>query len=469
HLQFAENQKHATWALGVYKAVEQGLADFLLDNIDLTKFLFIGMFALAAAIAAMDADHIALRLPRNRAEWRLSQGVQFVINGLMVLSLNAYMGRLAQSPGSEANIVLQYAWAGVFGLFMIINAFRFVYVPERMRAGSLALASGLVVPLYCTMGFIAMSYFFFVDGYSSGLAIYFGMMSNLSSMFINIGLYVLVGMMLKQTRVPELLLNLVKPFNLPAPLLASVIIFATAFPTAFTGASGIFILAVGGVVYDELRRAGAGRQLSLATTAMSGSLGVVLNPCLLIVVVAALNKEVTTTEMYGWGFWVFIMSATLFSFVVCKTEGNWRPRPAPGAFRAAVMELRPLLPYALTATAVILAIWAILGLQFNEYSAPLILPLVMLALVALDAGRNSRDEGQSRTSAFFSRSTAAASDSAVHIGALLALIGFSICLGGILERSDIVHALFPEDLTSPWIAMLVIVVMLTVIGMVMDP
>ena len=67
------------------------------------------------------------------------------------------------------------------------------------------------------------------------------------------------------------------------------------------------------------------------------------------------------------------------------------------------------------------------------------------------------------------RSTAAASDSAVHIGALLGLIGFSICLGGILERSDIVHALFPESLTSPWIAMLVIVVMLTVIGMVMDP
>ena len=83
-----------------------------------------------------------------------------------------------------------------------------------------------------TMGFIAMSYFFFVDGYSSGLAIYFGMMSNLSSMFINIGLYVLVGMVLKQTRLPELLLNVIKPYQLPAPMLASVIIFATAFPTA---------------------------------------------------------------------------------------------------------------------------------------------------------------------------------------------------------------------------------------------
>ncbi|AHI28406.1 TRAP transporter large permease subunit [Marinobacter similis] len=466
---YEQNLKHATPALGAFKAVEQGLATFLLDNIELTKYLFIAMFALAAAIAAMDADHIALRLPRNRAEWRLSQGAQFAVNGLMVTSLNSYLGKLASSPGSEGTVSLQYAWAGVFGLFMVINAVRFVNVPDRLRRGSLALSSGLVTPLYCVMGLIAMSYFFFVDGYASGLAIYFGMMSNLSSMFINIGLYVLVGMILKQTRLPELLLNTIKPFNLPAPMLASVIIFATAFPTAFTGASGIFILAVGGVVYDELRRAGAGRQLSLATTAMSGSLGVVLNPCLLIVVIAALNKEVTTTEMYGWGFWVFIMSATLFSLIVCKTQGNWRPRPAPGAFRAAVRQTRPLLPYVIVAALVVVTVWIILGLEFNEYSAPLILPLVMLALVLLDSGKDSRDESESRFQAFWNRSTAAASDSAVHIGALLALIGFSICLGGILERSDIVHALFPESLTSPWIAMLVIVVMLTLIGMVMDP
>ncbi|MDO3720450.1 TRAP transporter large permease subunit [Marinobacter sp. chi1] len=466
---YEQNLKLATPALGAFKAVEQGLADFLLGNIELTKYLFIAMFAMAAAIAALDADHIALRLPRNRAEWRLSQGGQFLVNGLMVGSLYAYLGKLADSPGVDRTVDLQMAWAGVFALFMVINAVRFLNVPERMKPGRLSLSSGLVLPLYCGMGLIAMGYFFLVDGYASGLAIYFGMMSNLSSMFINIGLYVLVGMVLKQTRLPELLLNVIKPYHLPAPLLASVIIFATAFPTAFTGASGIFILAVGGVVYDELRRSGAGRQLSLATTAMSGSLGVVLNPCLLIVVIAALNKEVTTTEMYGWGVWVFLMSATLFSIIVCKTQGNWRPRPAPGAFRASIGELRPLLPYVAVGALVIFAIWGILGLNFNEYSAPMILPLVMLALVFLDAGRDTRSEGESRFQAFWSRSTAAASDSAVHIGALLCLIGFSICLGGILERSDIVHALFPDNLTSPWLAMLVIVVMLTVIGMVMDP
>lgn len=469
HKVYQNNIAQATPALGVFKTVEQGLATFLLENIDLTKYLFIAIFAMAAAVAAFNTEHIALRLPRNRSEWRFSQAVQFIVNGLMVFSMNAYLGRLASSPGSDSTIALQYAWTGVFGLLMVINAVRFLHAPKHMRAGGLAFSSGLVLPLYCVMGLIAMSYFFFVDGYSSGLAIYFGMMSNLSSMFINIGLYVLVGMVLKQTRLPELLFNVIKPYNLPAPMMASVIIFATAFPTAFTGASGIFILAVGGVVYDELRRSGAGRQLALATTAMSGSLGVVLNPCLLIVVVAALNKEVTTTEMYGWGFWVFMMSATLFSLIVCKTEGNWRPRPGPGALKASLHQLRPLLPYVALAAAVIFGIYIVLGLSFNEYSAPMILPLVMLALVFLDASRDSRGDDETRLKAFWGRSCAAASDSAVHIGALLALIGFSICLGGILERSDIIQDLFPEDLTSPWIAMLVIVVMLTAIGMVMDP
>lgn len=469
HEHFKLNQQSITPALTVFKTVEQSIADFLLDNIDLTKFLFLGLFALAAMISAFDTDHIALRLPRNRSEWRFSQLAQFVVNGLMVLSLLSYAGRLASTPSSDAHLLLEYTWSVVFGIFMLINVFRFFTIPERIRAGGLSPSSFLVVPLYCQMGVLAMGYFFFVDGYNSGLAIYFGQISNLSSMFINIGLYVLVGMALKQTRLPDLLLHVIQPFRLPAAAMASLMIFATAFPTAFTGASGIFILAVGGVIYDELRKSGAGRQLSLATTAMSGSMGVVLNPCLLIVVVAALNKEVTTDEMYGWGFWIFMMSASIFSVVVCKTQGNWRPRPQPGALREAVRRLRPLLPYLLTAAVVVGLIWFVLGLSFNEYSAPLILPLVMLALVYMDAGKGNREAGQKRRHAFWERSISAAGESAVHIGALLTLIGFSVCLGGILERSDIVSSIFPEALTNPWLVMLVIVVMLTFIGMIMDP
>ncbi|MAL99112.1 MAG: C4-dicarboxylate ABC transporter [Alteromonadaceae bacterium] len=468
HIAYEINQKHATPALGVFKTVEQGMASFLLENIDLTNLLFLILFAMSAAIATLDADLISLRLPRNRAEWRLSHAVQLGVNGLMVFSLLSYVSKLVAAPDTADLVRMQHYWAWVFGLFMVINAVRLFSIPDRLPPGKLDAASLLSIPLHCTMAVIAMSYFFFIDGYNSGLAIYFGILTNMSSIFINIGLYVLVGMALKQTQLPELLLNIIKPFQLPAPLLASVMIFATAFPTAFTGASGIFILAVGGVVYDELRRVGAGRQLALSTTAMSGSLGVVLNPCLLIVIIAALNKEVTTSELYGWGFWVFLMSASLFTLIVCKTQGEWRPKPVPGAFKKSVGHLRPLVPYVITAAAVIIGIRLVLDMGFNEYTAPMILPLVMLALLFLDSGK-TRQEGESRSRTFWARSTAAASDSAVHIGALLALIGFTVALGGILERSDVVHILFPENLDNVWLVMLAVVFMLTCIGMVMEP
>src|SRR5690606_12429182 len=126
-----------------------------------------------------------------------------------------------------------------------------------------------------------------VEKHLPGLAILLNQLTNLSNIFINIGLYVFVGMTLKHTRLPALCFDLLRPWQLAPAALAVMVIFATAWPTTFTGASGIFILAVGGVISDEMRRAGSERSLAMATTAMSGSLGVVLNPCLLVVVIVA--------------------------------------------------------------------------------------------------------------------------------------------------------------------------------------
>lgn len=464
---FAKLQSQITPSLVAFKTVERAVADTLLNNLDLKTFLFMAIFALAAAISALDNEHISLRLPQNRAEWRLAQLSQVIVNGLMVYSLYSFNLSLRSAPDTDSMQSLQIGWMLVFSLLILINLVRLVKVPAHLSGGGLNLSSGFAVPLYVSMGAIAFAYYQFVAGYSEGLANYFGQMSALSSMFINIGLYVLIGMAIKQTRLSELLLNVVKPWDLPAGPLAGAVIFITAFPTAFTGASGIFILAAGGVIYDELRKAGARRQLALATTAMSGSLGVVLNPCLLIVVVAALNKEVTTDQMYGAGMWVYLFSASLFATIVCWSEKEWKPRVLnkQKALRESLVALRALVPYALVFILSILAFQILLDLKFNEYSAPLILPLVMFAIVYLDA----KDVKQGRMRAFWARSAAAASDSAVHTGALLSLIGLSICLGGVLDRSHFIEALFPTSLISPWLVMLSVVVILTFIGMIMDP
>ncbi len=83
-------------------------------------------------------------------------------------------------------------------------------------------------------------------------------------------------MLLAQTCLGELVFYILTPWHMSPELLAFVAIVIMAVPTAYTCASAIIIIALGATVYKELRRVGARRQLALATTAMTGSVAVVL-------------------------------------------------------------------------------------------------------------------------------------------------------------------------------------------------
>ena len=61
-----------------------------------------------------------------------------------------------------------------------------------------------------------------------------------------------------------------------------------------------------------------------------------------------------------------------------------------------------------------------------------------------------------------------ANSTAYASGALLSLMGMSVCLGGILDRAKF-SSLFPAKFSSSWIAMIVLVIILVIIGMIMDP
>jgi C4-dicarboxylate transporter DctM subunit len=104
----------------------------------------------------------------------------------------------------------------------------------------------LSTPLYvlgCLFYFILFYFilFYFILFYDhiSGIAIYVNQLTNLSNIFLNIGLHVFIGMTLKETDIPKLIFDSVRSFHLAPPLFASLIIFITAYPTAFTNASNI--------------------------------------------------------------------------------------------------------------------------------------------------------------------------------------------------------------------------------------
>ena len=261
-------------------------------------------------------------------------------------------------------------------------------------------------------------------------------------------------------------------------------------PTAYTGASGIFVIAVGGLIYNELRRAGARRQLALASTAMSGSLGVVLRPCLLVVIVAALNNEVTTDQLFGWGSKVFFLTMALFTGMALLTSQSKHNLNMPDNVLSDFFKgLKPLIPYVLIITVTLVAYGYFLDAYLDEFSAPFILPVLLFLVliyerITQEKGilkrenlnidyveerlEHSLEDLRKGNDSLEKTIREATTETTGHIGALLMLMGLSVSLGGVIERAELM-SYFPMMFESVWVAMLAIMLVLVVIGMIMDP
>jgi len=214
---------------------------------------------------------------------------------------------------------------------------------------------------------------------------------------------------------------------------------------------------------------------ALAATAMSGSLGVVLRPCLLVVLIAALNKQVTTNGLYHWGFYVFLLTSTLFFLTsqMLRTQ-----RAEIESFRVAIpatlRSVIPTLPYVGVVIVVIALYEYALDTKLNEITAPTIMPVMLLIILIFDKIINKgkteitpdyashRQPGVERSIRFATNETIG------HIGALLSLMTLSLAMGGVIERSEVMNN-FPHIFENHWTAMAFLVVTKVFLGMIMDP
>ena len=243
-----------------------------------------------------------------------------------------------------------------------------------------------------------------------------------------------------------------------------------AVPTAYTGASGIIIIAMGAVAYQELRRIGTRRQLALAVTAMTGSSGVVLRPCLLVVGIAILNKEVLSDELFFWGSRVFMLTLVVFTFFVLITKQSPINLPKfSEACKPSLSKAKELLPYAAILAFFMLLFAFLLDAYLDEFSAPILLPIILIAIVLYEHRRKrSSPSGLENPPKLHRTFDKSIRHSAVQIGALLMLMACSFTVGGIIERTGGSFS-FPEGFDSVMLAMCAIVVFLVFIGMIMDP
>ncbi|MGJ4747051.1 TRAP transporter large permease subunit [Leptospira sp. SA-E8] len=452
----------------LYCGFERRLSWLTISAIDYIPMTMVFLLIVAGTVSTTRRYHIALRNPENSKEEKITEWSQIIANTIIMVSA-AFMYPLQK--GVEAQI--QVLWVGGLILLAGLNFYNLknpVFKNGEGKQNTKLSHALLCVPLYAWMALVCGLYFFILEKHPAGLAIYLQKLTAHAQLYIQIGLYVWTGILLRDTSLGKRFFDLLNPWKLPSELMAVIIVVVAALPTAYSGASGIVVLALGATIFKELRRAGASQERALAATAMSGSLGVVLPPCLLVVIVASLNLEVTTDELFHWGWRVFALSSTLFLIVswFSRTE-SWKIRPEQDAFKKSFQALKSFSVYLVISIAIVLAIVLALGTHFDERTAPYILPIAMLALLFIDyriSKKEKLEKGETHNEEVELSRTSY--DAGSHLGALLLLMGLSACMGGVFERSEVIN-LFPTQLGSPFSAMLILTFALVIIGMLMDP
>ena len=107
------------------------------------------------------------------------------------------------------------------------------------------------------------------------------MLYEVITVLLAIPLFTLAGYLLGESGAPRRLVNLTRAlFGWLPGSLAAVALLACAFFTAFTGASGVTIVALGALLYPALQQAGYEEKFNLGLITTSGSLGLLFAPSL---------------------------------------------------------------------------------------------------------------------------------------------------------------------------------------------
>lgn len=451
------------------------LSQFRRDNYQ--SFLAI-VFFVCALTATLTHHHIGLRPMQTVMDFRLGTTAQLISHVALTYSAYSYLTNGWASGTLIQNETIRWFYLIGFGSLSIVSLIQMFFVPKQAKPGGSFGKALLSVPLYCYMAVNSAHFFIIETSNPQGMVLFVDKIMDTASLFLNIGLYIWVGMLLKQTFLGEYIFRIFKPWKLPPELLAFVAVVIMAVPTAYTGASGIIIIAMGAVVYAELRRVGARRNLALAATAMSGSLGVVLRPCLLVLLIAILNKEVTTDMMYSWGIKVFLLTSTLFFLVsLIARQGPMKIAPVSEALSPSLAAFKPLLPYIAIFVLTAAGYAYLLDAHLDEHTAPIILPMIIIFLLVYeylikDNSNEQHDsyEGEVRASSLEMSMRRATTDTTVHIGALLSIMAMSLTVGGVIEDSGIFDEVAAQSdfFSNQWTAMIALVCVLVFVGMIMD-
>lgn len=279
-----------------------------------------------------------------------------------------------------------------------------------------------------------------------------------------IPLFTFAGYLLGESRAPDRLVRLTTALLgwLPGGL-AIVALATCAVFTAFTGASGVTIIALGAVLYPALRKAGYRENFNLGLVTTSGSLGLLFAPSLplilygIVVQQLGLAQQVTIKTLFLAGLLPGLLMLVLLSGLslwegrkirVPLDHLSWRE--ASAALRESIWELP--LPF------------VVLGGVYSGFiavseAAAITALYVLIVVVLINKEVKFRELPQIMR------------NSMILVGGILIILGMSLALTNYMVDAQVPSKLFSfieQRVSSPLTFLLLLNVFLLILGTMLD-
>ncbi len=245
--------------------------------------------------------------------------------------------------------------------------------------------------------------------------------------------------------------------------LAIVAFVACAFFTAFTGASGVTIVALGALLYPALTQAGYREKFSIGLVTSSGSLGLLLPPSIPLILYGIIAQQmniganVAINDLFLAGLLPGLLMVVLLSFW-SLWENRRNPIPyKPFSVREAIAALREI-------------IWEI--------------PLPIFVLGGIYGGFFAISEAAAATAMYvivvevfiykeikLSQLPAIIRESMVMVGGILLILGVSLALTNFLIDAEVPARLFDliqSHVTDKIVFLILLNLLLLVLGAILD-
>lgn len=332
----------------------------------------------------------------------------------------------------------------------------------ELQLGLLLLLAALGMPLFAVILGIALVGLQ-AAGYGEAALTEFYGLGDMPGL-IAIPLFTLAGYLLSESQAPRRLVRLSNALlgGLPGGL-AIVAIVACAFFTAFTGASGVTVVAMGALLFPALVAAGYPKAYSLGLVTAGGSLGLLFAPSLPLILYGfvagpiAAAPGVSIPDLFLAG-----LLPGLLMLLVLSAHAMWvgRSLPAPsqgfdaGELRAALWEARWELPLPLI---VLTAVYQ--GVLAVSEVAALTAAYVLVVTVFV-----RREIG-------FRQLPAVMAEAMRMVGAILLILGAARALSNWFIDQDVpgrLYAFVSAYVDSPLEFLLLLNLFLLVVGMLVD-